>query len=413
MRAAERCGVRLPEFECQRLVDAILNACEDSIQIDLDPPCALGGTDEEIREKIKLIFCDLGQCHAEIRQEMDEAVARAMPGALAEVAKIIGEEMSQHSVVHAAQLRAAFAERADLVEHMWGGAINTLDFLRQIVYEWSYAAFESKSGPYANPNTAIALNRIVARANETVGEIVVLVKSGYADGALARWRSLHEISVIAIFLAKHSDRCAEMYLAHHKIEELRLLEIDKESGTASARTSSQMNYLRQLRSKKIAMVNKYGVAFANDYGWASVELGRAKTNFREIEKIIGLETLRRGYQRANSVVHGGALATLTRISLGGMGVDNLGLPPAYGCDVAINYATSSLSLLIAELCMVVDSIDLVAMGIVVQNYVAKIREQLGCTQGKLSTPSPREKILMRMADRRKVRSRSRRISKNN
>lgn len=254
---------------------------------------------------------------------------------------------------------------------MWGETIKELDLLRSLVVEWGCTASEQRQGAYARRTTAFALNRLFSRAFEIVGEILVLIRSGYADGALARWRSLHEICVIAMFLGKKSDRCAEMYLAHHCIEEFRLLQVDKSSGTAKSMSTHRDRYLRDLKTRRDALVAKYGTPYANDNGWAAVELGRARVTFKDLETQVGLDILRRGYQRANSTVHGGALATLTRVSLNAPLVDDTHIPPAHGCQTAAEYAASSLSMLVAELCIDTQSPDLVAMSMVIVNRASQ------------------------------------------
>jgi hypothetical protein len=410
-KAARRKNVSLSELEIQRLATAILNAREGGIQLDLDPPCGLGATEEEIQATVQNLVDDLTESITDVLQDVSRAISQAVPEALAKAADVVTDHMSESALEHASYLRKAHADRAEAVQRMWGVALDQLDFLRNIVLEWSCEALELRSGPYANPNTAFALDRLVARTYEVVGEIITLARSGYADGALARWRSLHEICVIAMFLAKQSDRCARMYLSHHQVEELRLLEMDRASGTANTYDTHSDRYISHLRRQKLAMVNTFGTAFSSDYGWASIELGRGKTTFRELENHVGLEILRRGYQRANSTVHGGALATLTRISLGISGVDGAIVPPSYGCEVAANYATASLSMMVAELCSRTENADLVAMSIVVHNHASKIREQIAQTQKKISADSPRARILMRKAKQRKSRVKPRRTSR--
>jgi hypothetical protein len=49
-----------------------------------------------------------------------------------------------------------------------------------------------------------ALTHLHARAL-LVGECVCLMKGGFAEGALSRWRTLHELNVIAAFLAKNGQ----------------------------------------------------------------------------------------------------------------------------------------------------------------------------------------------------------------
>lgn len=334
-KAAKRKNVSLSELEIQRLTTAILNTSEGEIQLDLDPPCGLGATEDEIRATVQDLVDEMNESITDVFQDVSSAISQAVPEALAAAADAVSGYLSENALEHASYLKKMHADRAEAVQRMWGIAFDQLDFLRNIVLEWSCEALELGCGPYANPNTAFALDKLVARIYEVVGEIITLAKNGYADGALARWRSLHEICVIAMFLAKQSDRCARMYLLHHQIEELRLLEVDRASGTAICDRHSNC-YISHLRRQKLALVDTYGAAFADDYGWASIELGRGKTTFRELESHVGLEILRRGYQRANSTVHGGALATLTRISLGTSGVDGAIVPPAYGCEVAVN-----------------------------------------------------------------------------
>lgn len=407
-KAAKRRNLSLPEIEIQLLTTAILNAKGEKIQLDLDLPCALGKTKEEVQAAVQELVDELNELLPDIEDSVVEAISQAVPDALGKVAEIIGENISEQAHEHVLQLMRAHSDRAEGVRRLWGSAIDQLDLLRHFALEWNYAAMEQRKGSYTNQNTAFALMRIVARAYEVVGELIALTRAGYADGALARWRSLHEICVVAMFLAKQSDRCAEMYLSHHWVEELRLLEVDRTSGTASLRNIHHDRYVSNLRMQKTALVKKFGTTFFSDYGWASVELGRSRTTFRDLESHVGLETLRRGYQQANSTVHGGALATLTRVSLGPVGIDGTEAPPAYGCEVAINYAAASLSMMVAELCLDSENADLVATSLVIHNCALKIREQIEKAQKKIPVDSPRTRLLMRKVAQRESRSKPRR-----
>ena len=409
-KAAKRRSVSLRDDDLEKLTTAILSAEGDLIPLELKPPCSLGETEEEIRATVQGLIDDLNRSlRTDIGEDLAERISAAVPDALRAVAGIISDRIAENALEHTLDLRRAHADRAELVQRFWGKALEHLDFQRHIVLEWSSTAIELRKGPYANPNTAFTLKRLVERAYEVVGEICILVKGGYADGALARWRSLHEICVTAMFLAKQSDGCALMYLSHHRVEELRLLEADRASRTATIRNHDGDRNIRALRLRVAAMVDRFGAAFVGDYGWASIELGRTKTTFRDLEHHVGLETLRRRYKRANSTVHGGALATLTRISLGDSTIDGAHVPPAFGCEVATECAAGSLSMMIAELCLETESADLVAMSLVVHNYSDKIRQQIAQTQKEISGDTPRARILGRKAEHRKRRVPGRRI----
>jgi len=407
-KAAKRRNINFTELEIQRLATALLNASGNTISLDLDSPCAFGETEREIQATVQELIDELNVSTIHVQEDLEEAMSRVIPRALGAVAKLVGNRISQQALEHARHLREVHSKRVETVRRIWGGALDQLDILRHLVWEWNCDAIGYRQGAYANPNTSFALDRLVVRAHEVVGEIIALARAGYADGALARWRSLHEVGVIAMFLARRSDSCAQMYLAHHKVEELRLLEVDKASGTARVRDIHNDRRIRDLRAQKAAMVNTFGKAFASDYGWASVYLNRTKTTFRDIEAHVGLETLRRGYQRANSIVHGGALATLTRISLGPESIDGTDVPPAYGCEVAITYVTASLSMMVAELCLDAESADLLAMSMVVHNCANEIRERIEETRKNVSGDSLRARLLARKALQHRHRVKQRR-----
>ena len=52
-----------------------------------------------------------------------------------------------------------------------------------------------------------ALTRLHARACQVASEVLVLLREGYADGAMARWRTLHELAVVAMYLQSRGE-CA-------------------------------------------------------------------------------------------------------------------------------------------------------------------------------------------------------------
>lgn len=396
-RIAVELQLNLSNQDIECLVSAIQNADGDSLSLDLDAPCAFGETQEEAQKNIQKIIDALSEATPKMQEELEDALSSVIPEMLSKVAEDIGEHLTDQIFNHAKELTKVHADRIESVLRLWGPAVEQLEILRHLVLEWSFKAQEKRQGTYSHPNTAFALHSLVERAFEITGEIVVLIRSGYADGALARWRSLHEVCVVAMFLAPRSDKCAEMYLSHHWVEESRLLEIDKGSGTARHENPHKDRYKRDLRLKVAALSSQFGEKFSSDYGWAAVDLGCARTKFRDLENHVGLETLRRGYRQANNTVHGGALATLTRISLG-PGVDKSAHSPlAYGCEVAANYTAASLSMMVAELCLETESAEILTMNMVIYNQARKIIEHIEKVQQRITRASPREKILARRA----------------
>ncbi|WP_455885651.1 DUF5677 domain-containing protein [Pseudomonas spelaei] len=403
-RSVKRLGLQCDEPDLKALGIALNKAEDGVIKLDLDIPCSLGRTGEEIQDTVNCLVNDLNETVKEVSDQIADAVPQVVQTTLEKMADLIEDELLAQAMEHTENLNKIEELRVNTVERLWGKALDQLNMLRHLVVEWNTAAAELKKGAYANSHTALALSRVILRAYSVVGEIIALARAGYADGALARWRSLHEICVIAMFLSKQSDKCAQMYLSHSLIEELRLIESGEDNGTISAKNTEDDQYLRALKKQKRQLVEAFGPAFAKDYGWASIELGRAKITFRELESIVGMEVLRQGYQHANSATHGGALAALTRISLG-MGVEYSGeISPAFGCEVAMSYAAGSLSTLIAELCLETENADLLVMNIVAQKFSSNVREHIKNSKGKLSRVTPRVKFKLRQMEKSVLKS---------
>lgn len=403
-KAAHRKNLNIADFEIQLLADAILCANGNSIQIDIDPPCSLGQTEKEVEESVRSLLDELRDRAEKDIATITTAVTEAIPQALAATAGVIGERLTEQSLEHATELQKIRYDRAKTVDRLWGKTLDHLDFLRQLVVEWAFSAEQNQKGSYSKPHTAIALHKLIERAFDVVGEVIVLARAGYADGALARWRTLHEICVISVFLSRQSDQCAEMYLAHHVVEKLKLVADEKAVATALTMDHHQDRYVRDLRTMVSTLTNRFGVAFAGDYGWASVALGAKKTTFKVLEQHVGLDILRKAYKKANSTVHGGALASLTRISLDLAVIENTDIPLEHGCEIAANYAAASLSMLVAELCLDTESADLLTKNMVIQNFASHLREEIEKTWQRLSNRTPRARILERKAATRNART---------
>jgi hypothetical protein len=391
-------GLIVREEQVCVLVSGILSATsrqDSDLQINLDPPCDFGETEGEMRAVIQGIVDDLESVIHDLSDKFSDSIEEVIPKVLDEISEVISNSISEDATEHVRYMREVQSSRAETIENVWGEAIEQLDIMRGMVLEWNNIAMNLHYGPYKEPNTAFALCKLVERGYELVGEIVTLIRAGYADGALARWRSLHEVCVIAMFLAKRSDNCAHMYMSHHLVDELRLLDTDNSFGVILANGVDRGLYVRDLKRRVEAMARKVGEDFLKDYGWASIELGVKKVTFRDLENYVGLDVLRRGYRQANGAVHGGALAALTRVSLGPGGVDNSFVPLEYGCDVAIHYATSSMSMIVVELCLETKNADLITMCMVIQRFASRIRRLIEKAQKVSLTMTPREKLLLK------------------
>jgi hypothetical protein len=199
--------------------------------------------------------------------------------------------------------------------------------------------FNQEFGPDAAKNGDLvfySLIRLHGRACQTALEILVLMQKGFPDGALARWRTLHEIVVFSAFIQKNGQNTAERYLRHeavHSYKSIKEYLIDAELYKKHKKALSE-SLLSIREMKKIEkLVNKlcdenYGKKFKGDYGWVADIL--SEPSYSNIEKSVNLDHLNPYHKMANISVHGGSKGIRTFLSTPNknvipMGPSNMGM----------------------------------------------------------------------------------------
>lgn len=150
-----------------------------------------------------------------------------------------------------------------------------------------------------------ALLRLHARACQIAGEIETLLRAGFSDGALARWRTLHEVSIIALFLQQQGNAVAKRYIDHLAVDAY-----DTAQKFVVASADSRINWISDwemeaLRRDVEQQKDQYGKDFGCQYGWASEALGLSRPDFFQIEKAVQFDQLRPYYKVASNTVHAG------------------------------------------------------------------------------------------------------------
>lgn len=181
-------------------------------------------------------------------------------------------------------------------------------------------------------------------------EILTLLKNGYADGAHARWRALHEISVTAMFLASHGKDAAQRYVDHEFVETYKgASQLNKYESRLNASGFSKEE-LEQFKSQYDAVIKLYGKDFGNPYGWATPFLNKVNQTFFALEEAVGLDHWRPYYKWASQNVH--ANVKTLRDSLGlseavsevlQVGPSNSGMiDPAHSTAISLSQLTCTL-----------------------------------------------------------------------
>ncbi|AKB33046.1 hypothetical protein MSSIH_2356 [Methanosarcina siciliae HI350] len=203
------------------------------------------------------------------------------------------------------------------VNSFWKKPLNLLDLL--LIYSRQMGSKFNKeiraTAEKENDYVFLALIRLHAKACLVSQEIAILMKHGYASGAHARWRSLHEIAVTALFIKEHGNEIAERYLNYRGIEAYYATKQYKEYASRLRYEPLQEEEERDAINLKNSLIEKYGESFENLYGWASKELNKSRPRFADIEKAVGTEYMRPYYKMASNAVHAESNGTFFNIGL--------------------------------------------------------------------------------------------------
>jgi hypothetical protein len=189
------------------------------------------------------------------------------------------------------------------------------------------------------------LYRIQSRACLVASEVQTLLRFGYPDGAHARWRTIHELSVIFLVLFDNPLRLSEMYMDYNIIEKLKRAEDFEDQRHKINWRALDKNELDKLLVEKELLISKYGKEFKDNYGWTLEILPKGKRNFRELEKLAGLDYWRPFYSWSNDNVHAGINGLIKRMGQIDKGktsyLKNAG-PSFYGFADPVQFTSSSL-----------------------------------------------------------------------
>lgn len=194
--------------------------------------------------------------------------------------------------------------RANL-EERWGKGFNYLRMLielsRDIGTDFLRRTRRSRSAHRIHLNRALYLLHV--RALQISSEMMTLMENGFADGAMARWRTLHEVTCVAMVLNDGGDALAERYIAHEIVEAKKGLLQYERCHAWLGYSPFPKREVAHIKRQYTAAIDRYGEEFGGDYGWAAAYLNSARPNFSQIEIAAGKEMMRSHYKMASQNVH--------------------------------------------------------------------------------------------------------------
>lgn len=301
--------------------------------------------------------------------------------ALEELVLRLVETMRADGPRVACEIREDVQEFGDLLLKVWGNALDSLDLMINAsreanehyiknVQEYEEEERNDSVGDQDDDSIesyhyrSYALEKLHARSCRTAMEITVLLRAGLADGAMARWRALHELSVVALFLSEHDEDQARIYLEHEVVSREKRLNSFQHHHHTLGEEPIDDDAANAIRRNASEFLERYGKGYRKDYGWARYSLNakpKEQIRFVDLEECLNLSHLRPYYQLACESVHAGSAGCFTSIG-GGFkegevysGQTMIGL-----CDTGINCA-ESLLLVTAAMLTLVPILDHLAM----------------------------------------------------
>lgn len=264
-------------------------------------------------------------------EELTAILKDATLAALPEMGKIVVEALEKRSDLLLRDRRRDFERFQSSINKRWGPALNQLEFLLHAFMEFGESYYHhGMLRPFNQKSKkSAALVRLHARACRVSLEILTLLRSGLSDGAHARWRTLHEIAVVAFVLAESDEERARRYFLHRHIQNHKAALKYQEHCRALGYQPLTKRELDRLQKHRDKLRAEFGKDFASDYGWACGLCGIERPTFADLEQAVSLELYRPIYAWASDGVHAGP-----------KGLSSIGLPDN-NADILLAGATNA------------------------------------------------------------------------
>lgn len=141
-----------------------------------------------------------------------------------------------------------------------------------------------------------AMTHLHAKALLVTSEIICLLRGGFADGALTRWRTLYEANVVATLICQEGQELALRYLAHSRVQAWNEVKMDEAHEPDEER--------EHLKAQAEFAIEKFGSELNRRNGWACAITGQKKPTFEHLVVLAGKSEEKSLYKHASLHVHG-------------------------------------------------------------------------------------------------------------
>lgn len=212
------------------------------------------------------------------------------------------KETAQEQLLEIRSAHADFDARCFL---RWKPSFDHLEMMWSICKELGemHGASVYKEDGQANNPVMAALSHIFPRALLVAQEIICLLKGGYPDGGLTRWRSLHELCVAAMYIAKHGGAAAVAYLVSFDFASRRAaIQMNQHSVRAGMQKFSDAE-LKEFDDRCANAERILGRKIARDMDGEWPAINPVHKTFAAVEKDVGMDHWRPRYKWASAHTH--------------------------------------------------------------------------------------------------------------
>jgi hypothetical protein len=352
-RTLKEKGIVLDDEQFHLLIEKIKNdSANASFQFSIDDKKALEFPTDLTSNQNRIIELkiDGDKEFKEIEGKLSN-FTKLFPQISMKIAESLLKSLKKRLKAHQKQNKNFHASFNRNLQRIWGKPIDFLEMLYFIAEETG-DNYNNHFRPLASSQNNFVfevLTRLHARGCQITSEIILLLRNGFADGAHARWRTLHEISIVAYFIGNNGNELAERYILYSSVETYKATLQYQEHCEALGYDKLSQTELNKITKKYEAVLKRFGPSFKEQYGWASSIIGNNNPKFSDIEKNVGLEFMRPFYKMASHNVHANPKGIYFKLGLTEdedillTGPSNLGLfDPGFSTAISLLQITSNL-----------------------------------------------------------------------
>ena len=189
--------------------------------------------------------------------------------------------------------------------YYWQKGLNLLEVLNSVNLEIGESTWKEWDIENTNEeHKREVLRRLHVKSCQVVAEIICLLKNGFADGALARWRTLHEIATFMFVISDNNEQLAERFIDYYKVERYNSLVVYEKRRPVLGYKPIDKKHISRIENDYKVVQEKYGSEFSKAYGWASkIITKKGRINFYDIENKVGMGKNKPFFKMACDRIH--------------------------------------------------------------------------------------------------------------